>query len=227
MTTTEQNELLTRTGKGSAMGDMFRRYWIPALLARELPKPDCPPVRVRLLSERLIAFRDSGGRIALTDESVRGFDTNFKMNPPLRTQRDIDLLIEGVADGTITVLASDHAPHCAYEKEVEFDLAPFGILGLETELGLFLDILVHKKKAISLARLIEMFTTEPARLLRLDRGTLSVGAPADVSIIDPGLEWTVDKEQSFSRSRNTPFHGWELRGRAVRTIVAGETVWKL
>ena len=165
--------------------------------------------------------------IALTDESVRGFDTNFKMNPPLRTQRDIDLLIEGVADGTITVLASDHAPHCAYEKEVEFDLAPFGILGLETELGLFLDILVHKKKAISLARLIEMFTTEPARLLRLDRGTLSVGAPADVSIIDPGLEWTVDKEQSFSRSRNTPFHGWELRGRAVRTIVAGETVWKL
>ena len=187
---------------------------------------------VRLLREaRARGVKLSGEicphHIALTDESVRGFDTNFKMNPPLRTQRDIDLLIEGVADGTITVLASDHAPHCAYEKEVEFDLAPFGILGLETELGLFLDILVHKKKAISLARLIEMFTTEPARLLRLDRGTLSVGAPADVSIIDPGLEWTVDKEQSFSRSRNTPFHGWELRGRAVRTIVAGETVWKL
>ena len=187
---------------------------------------------VRLLREaRARGVKLSGEicphHIALTDESVRGFDTNFKMNPPLRTQRDIDLLIEGVADGTITVLASDHAPHCAYEKEVEFDLAPFGILGLETELGLFLDILVHKKKAISLARLIEMFTTEPARLLRLDRGTLSVGAPADVSIIDPGLEWTVDKEQSFSRSRNTPFHGWELKGRAVRTIVAGETVWKL
>lgn len=187
---------------------------------------------VRLLREaRARGVKLSGEicphHIALTDESVRGFDTNFKMNPPLRTQRDIDLLIEGVADGTITVLASDHAPHCAYEKEVEFDLAPFGILGLETELGLFLDILVHKKKAISLARLIEMFTTEPARLLRLDRGTLSVGAPADVTIIDPGLEWTVDKEQSFSRSRNTPFHGWELKGRAVRTIVAGETVWKL
>jgi dihydroorotase len=187
---------------------------------------------VRLLREaRARGVKLSGEicphHIALTDESVRGFDTNFKMNPPLRTQRDIDLLIEGVADGTITVLASDHAPHCAYEKEVEFDLAPFGILGLETELGLFLDLLVHKKKAISLARLIEMFTTEPARLLRLDRGTLSVGAPADVTIIDPGLEWTVDKEQSFSRSRNTPFHGWELKGRAVRTIVAGETVWKL
>ncbi len=165
--------------------------------------------------------------IALTDESIRGFDTNFKMNPPLRTQRDIDLLIEGVADGTITILASDHAPHCTYEKEVEFDLAPFGILGLETELGLFLDLLVHKKKAISLARLIEMFTTEPARLLRLDRGTLSPGAPADVTLINPDLEWTVDREQSFSRSRNTPFHGWELKGRAVRTIVAGKTVWSL
>ncbi len=165
--------------------------------------------------------------IALTDESIRGFDTNFKMNPPLRTERDIDLLIEGVADGTITILASDHAPHSNYEKEVEFDQAPFGILGLETELGLFLDLLVHKKRAVSLSRLIAMFTTEPARLLRLDRGTLSPGAPGDVTLINPDFEWTVDKEQSFSRSRNTPFHGWELKGRAVRTIVAGQTVWAL
>jgi len=165
--------------------------------------------------------------IALTDESVRTYDTNFKMNPPLRTQRDIDLLIEGVADGTITVLASDHAPHCNYEKEVEFDQAPFGILGLETEVGLFLDILVHKKKAIPLARFVEMFTLEPARLLGLDRGTLNVGAPADVTLLDPDLEWTVDKNASFSRSRNTPFHDWELKGRAVRTIVAGETVWSM
>ena len=165
--------------------------------------------------------------IALTDESVRAFDTNFKMNPPLRTQRDIDALIGGIGDGTITVLASDHAPHCSYEKEVEFDLAPFGILGLETELGLFLDILVHKTKAIGLPRLIEMLTVEPARLLGLDRGTLSVGAPADVTLIDADLEWTVDKEQSHSRSRNTPFHGWEIKGRAVRTIVGGKTVWAL
>jgi len=165
--------------------------------------------------------------IALTDDSIRGFDTNFKMNPPLRTQRDIDALIGGIADGTITILASDHAPHCGYEKEVEFDQAPFGILGLETELGLFLDLLVHKQKAISLARCIEMLTVEPARLLNLDRGTLSVGAPGDVTLIDPDLEWTVDQEQSFSRSRNTPFHGWELKGRAVRTIVAGQTVWSL
>ncbi len=165
--------------------------------------------------------------LALTDESIRAFDTNFKMNPPLRTQRDIDALIGGIADGTITVLASDHAPHCSYEKEVEFDLAPFGILGLETELGLFLDILVHQTKAIGLPRLIAMLTIEPARLLGLNRGTLSIGAHADVTLIDAGLEWTVDKERSFSRSRNTPFHGREIKGRAVRTIVGGKTVWAL
>lgn len=165
--------------------------------------------------------------IALTDESIRRFDTNYKMNPPLRTQRDVDALIAGIADGTITVLASDHAPHCSYEKEVEFDQAPFGILGFETELGLFLNVLVHKQKAVPLARVIEMLTVEPARLLGLDRGTLSPGAPADVTLIDPDLEWTVDKNESFSASRNTPFHGWELKGRAVRTIVSGRTVWNL
>lgn len=187
---------------------------------------------VRLLREaRARGVKISGEicphHIALTDETIRAFDTNFKMNPPLRAQADIDALIAGVADGTITILASDHAPHSDFEKEVEFDLAPFGILGLETELGLFLDILVHKKRAISLARLVEMFTAEPARLLKLDRGTLSAGAVADVTLINPDLEWTVDKTQSASRSRNTPFHGWELKGRAVRTIVAGETVWRL
>jgi len=165
--------------------------------------------------------------IALTDASIQGFDTNFKMNPPLRTEADVETLIEGIADGTITILASDHAPHCAYEKEVEFDQAPFGILGLETELGLFLDILVHKKRAIDLARLIALYTSNPAQLLGLDCGTLSPGAAADVTLIDSDLEWTVDKEASFSRSRNTPFHGWELKGRAVRTIVGGKTVWSL
>ena len=165
--------------------------------------------------------------IALTDESIRAFDTNYKMNPPLRTEKDVDALLEGIADGTVTLLASDHAPHCEFEKEVEFDMAPFGILGLETELGLFLDILIHKKKVIGLPRLIEMYTLNPARLLKLDRGTLSVGAPGDVTLINPGLEWTVDKHTSFSRSRNTPFHGWELKGRAVRTIVGGKTVWSV
>jgi len=163
--------------------------------------------------------------IALSDDSLQGYDTNFKMNPPLRTRADIDALIQGIADGVVTILASDHAPHCAYEKEVEFDMAPFGIVGLETELGLFLDILVHKSRAIDLPRLIALLTIEPARLLRLDRGTLSPGAPADVTIIDPDLEWTVDAATFQSRSTNTPFHGRELKGRAVRTIVAGKTVW--
>ncbi len=165
--------------------------------------------------------------IALTDESLRGYDTDFKMNPPLRSEAHVEALIAGVADGTITILGSDHAPHSPHEKEVEFDQAPFGILGLETELGLFLDILVHKKKAIGLPRLIELFTANPAKLLGLDRGTLSIGAVADVTLINPDLEWTVDKQASASLSRNTPFHGWELKGRAVRTIVAGETVWDL
>jgi dihydroorotase len=163
--------------------------------------------------------------IALTDESIRGFNTNFKMNPPLRTEADVEALIGGIADGTITILASDHAPHCEYEKEVEFDFAPFGILGLETEVGLFIDILVHKKKAITLPRLIELYTSNPAKLLNLDRGTLSEGAIADITLLNADMEWTVDKHASFSRSRNTPFHGWELKGRAVKTIVGGQIKW--
>jgi dihydroorotase len=165
--------------------------------------------------------------IALTDASIQNFDTNCKMNPPLRTQRDIDSIIEGIADSTLTLLCSDHAPHAAFEKEVEFDRAPFGIVGLETELGLFIDILLHQRKAISINRLIEMFTVEPAKLLKLDAGTLSIGAKADITLIDPDREWTVDASKFESLSRNTPFHGWKLKGRAVRTIVGGETVWKL
>jgi dihydroorotase len=164
--------------------------------------------------------------IALTDASVQGYDTNFKMNPPLRSQEHVEALLEGIADGTITILASDHAPHCGFEKEVEFDQAPFGILGLETELGLFLDILLHKRGVLDLPRLVAMLTLNPARLLGLDSGTLSAGAAGDVTLIDPDLEWTVDREASFSLSRNTPFHGWELKGRAVRTVVGGKTVWK-
>ena len=165
--------------------------------------------------------------IALTDATLAAFDSNFKMNPPLRTQEDIDAIIEGIADGTLTILCSDHAPHAAYEKEVEIDQAPFGITGLETEFAIFHDILVHKREAIGLPRLIALLTSEPASLLKLDRGTLSVGTPADVVLIDPAMEWTFDKTQSASLSKNTPFHGHTWRGRAVRTIVGGETVWAL
>jgi dihydroorotase len=165
--------------------------------------------------------------IALTDDAIQDFETNFKMNPPLRSQRDVDAIIEGIADGTLTILVSDHAPHAAFEKEVEFDAAPFGIVGLETELGVFLDILVHKKRAITINRLVEMYTVEPARLLKVEAGILSLGGRGDVTIIDPNLDWTVNSSQFESLSRNTPFGGWNLKGRAVRTIVNGETVWEL
>ena len=187
---------------------------------------------VRLLREaRARGVKVSGEvcphHIALTDESVQDFDTNFKMNPPLRTQKDVDALLEGIADGTLSILCSDHAPHAGFEKEVEFGAAPFGIIGLETELGLFLDLLVHKLKTIELARLIEMFTVNPANLLKIDAGTLSPGAAADVTLIDPAREWTVDATSFHSISRNTPFDGRKLKGRAVRTIVDGKTVWEL
>ncbi|MEP7015294.1 MAG: dihydroorotase [Verrucomicrobiota bacterium] len=165
--------------------------------------------------------------IALTDESVQNFDTHFKVNPPLRSPADIDAILEGIADGTLSILCSDHAPHAGFEKEVEFDAAPFGIVGLETEVGLFIDLLVHKHRTIDVERLIEMYTIEPARLLKLDAGMLSTGAPADVTLIDPDLEWTVQTNNFQSASRNSPFDGWKLKGRAVRTIVGGKTVWQL
>jgi len=187
---------------------------------------------VRLLREaRARGVKISGEicphHIALTDESIQNFDTDYKMNPPLRTQRDIDALLEGIADGTLEILASDHAPHARFEKEVEFDRAPFGIVGLETELGLFIDLLVHRHKTIGLPRLIEMLTVNPARLLGLEAGTLSLGAQADITVINPDLEWTVDPTRFESLSRNTPFGGWKLKGRAVRTIVGGKAVWQV
>jgi len=165
--------------------------------------------------------------ITLTDDAIQDFETNFKMNPPLRSQRDVDAIIEGIADSTLTILASDHAPHAQFEKEVEFDAAPFGIVGLETELGVFLDLLVHKKRAITINRLVDMYTVEPAKLLMIEAGTLSLGARGDVTIIDANLDWTVKASEFESLSQNTPFDGWTLRGRAVRTIVNGETVWEL
>ena len=187
---------------------------------------------VRLLREaRARGVKISGEvcphHIALSDEAIQDFDTNYKMNPPLRSNEHMEALFEGIADGTLEILASDHAPHAQFEKEVEFDMAPFGIVGLETELGIFIDLLVHKKKVIDLPRLIEMFTANPARLLKIEAGTLSAGASADVTLIDPNLEWRVNADAFQSASRNTPFHDWELKGRAVRTIVGGKTVWHL
>jgi len=160
-----------------------------------------------------------------TDERLRNYDANFKMNPPLRSDRDVAAIKEGIADGTLEIFCSDHAPHAFYEKEVELDHAPFGITGLETEFAAFHDLLVHREHILSLERLIAGFTLHPARLLGLDRGTLTPGAPGDVTLIDPTLEWTFDKDASESLARNTPFHGTTFRGRATQTLVAGQTVW--
>jgi dihydroorotase len=152
------------------------------------------------------------------------YDTNFKMNPPLRSAEDREAIREGLMDGTIDILCSDHAPHCDYEKEVEFDYAPFGITGLETELALSLMQLVHPKR-ISLADMVAKFTVNPAKLLNLNKGTLSVGADADVTVFDPEQEWIYNREDSASKSKNNPFFGWRLKGKAVATIVAGKKVW--
>jgi dihydroorotase len=164
--------------------------------------------------------------IALTDKCVENYDTNFKMNPPLRTLRDVEALKEGIADGTIEILASDHAPHCSYEKEVEFDDAPFGILGLETQVGLFITELVETG-VIGLPEFVRKMAHNPEKLLRLGKGTLKPGVEADITVIDPKRKWTVDKQQFQSKSRNTPFHGMELTGRSVLTIVSGRVVWDL
>ena len=141
----------------------------------------------------------------------------------LRSAKDREAILAGLADGTIDILCSDHAPHCDYEKEVEFDYAPFGITGLETELSLSLMQLVHTKR-ISLADMIAKFTVNPARLLNLSKGTLSVGADADVTVFDPDCEWIFRAEESASKSKNSPFSGWKLKGKAVATIAGGKNI---
>jgi dihydroorotase len=159
----------------------------------------------------------------LTDETLDGavkYDTNLKMNPPLRERADRDAMLEGIADGTVDVIATDHAPHHADEKMVEFDRAPFGIVGLETAVPLVFDRLVHSG-TISVRRAIELLSLNAARVMNIPGGTLADGAPADVTIIDPDRTTTIDASALKSRSRNTPFHGWTLRGAAVLTIVGG------
>ena len=161
----------------------------------------------------------------LMDEDIKDYDTNYKMKPPLRSREDRQAMLQGLADGTVDAIATDHAPHPGSEKMQEFELAPSGIIGFETALGLALDRLVHGGR-ISLTRLVELFSVNPARVVGLDRGTLKVGAVADITVFDPERRWTYDVNQSCSRSRNTPFHGCALRGGPVATIVAGEIVWQ-
>ena len=162
--------------------------------------------------------------LLLTDAAVDGFDTNAKMNPPLREESDRRALVQGVADGVITVLATDHAPHTPAEKAKPFEEAPLGIIGVETALPIYVEALVASG-AIDWPRLIAMMTIEPARLLGIDDqgfGGLAVGSPADVTVIDPNERWTIASEGSESRSRNCPFDGREVEGRAVLTLVDGQ-----
>jgi dihydroorotase len=176
-------------------------------------------------------FWSADGNAIFGFETARGpypawpaYDTALKMNPPLRSARDREAILEGLADGTIEVLCSDHAPHCDYEKEVEFDYAPFGITGLETELALSLMQLYHSRR-LGLPELVAKFTFAPARLLRLPKGTLSVGADADITVFDPNRDWVFERRATASKSFNSPFYGWRLKGKAVATIVAGKKIW--
>jgi dihydroorotase len=163
----------------------------------------------------------------LTDESLGTpipYDTNVKMNPPLREAADRDAMLAGIADGTVDVIATDHAPHHYDEKQVEFDRAPFGIVGLETAIPLSLDRLVHAG-LIPLGRLVELMSVNPAKILRVAGGSLAAGAPADITILAPDLRVTIEAKTLRSRSKNTPFDGWELRGGVAATIVGGRTVF--
>ncbi|MBP1634712.1 MAG: pyrC 2 [Acidobacteria bacterium] len=163
----------------------------------------------------------------LTDERLASpipYDTNLKMNPPLREQADVDALLEGLRDGTVDAIATDHAPHQPDEKHVEFDRAPFGIIGLETAVPLALDRLV-KPGIVGLARLVELLSSNPARILGVAGGSLKPGQPADITVIAPGAGWTIDLSRSRSKSRNSPFDGWALTGAVAATIVGGRTVY--
>jgi dihydroorotase len=162
----------------------------------------------------------------LTDESLRGFDSNFKMSPPLRTAADVDAIIAGLVDGTIDCIATDHAPHAREKKMLELDRAPFGVLGLETAVGLAVTRLVVPGR-IGWPRLVEAMSTLPARILGINRGTLRPGAIADITLIDPDRSWRVDVNAFQSKSVNSPFHGWTLQGRAVATIVGGRVKYRL
>jgi len=161
---------------------------------------------------------------SLTEEAVDGYNTNAKMAPPLRAAEDLEALKEGLRDGTIDVIATDHAPHHRDEKEVEFDQAANGIIGLETALPLTLKLV--RAKVLSLSQAVSKLTLHPARILGFPYGTLSPGAPADVVLFDPAQQWRIESEKLRSKSKNTPFSGWELIGKVILTMVGGRVVYE-
>ena len=163
--------------------------------------------------------------ITLTDQCIKKFDTNYKMNPPLRSERDRLAVIEGLADGTLTAIATDHAPHTQTAKMVEFDHAPFGIIGLETAFCLSFTELVTKG-VLTIPQLIGKFTSGPADILAMKNYSLAPGNPADITVVDPEAKWTIDKNKFYSKSRNTPFDGFEVQGQVVMTMVGGKVVFR-
>jgi len=162
---------------------------------------------------------------ALADADMAPYDSNYKMKPPLRACGDRDAVTDALVAGTITAIATDHAPHAGSEKMQEFERCPFGIIGFETAISLALECLVHPGK-ITLARMVELFTTGPDSVMRLGRGTLATGAPGDVTVFSTDVSWTYDVNQSPSRSRNSPFDGHTFRGGPVATVVGGKLVWR-
>jgi len=164
--------------------------------------------------------------LVLTEEAVLGYDTDAKVNPPLRLEEDMHTLREALADGTIDCIATDHAPHHYDEKEKEFNYAPFGMVGLDTALGLIITELIHKR-ILDWEQLIRRMSLEPSQILNIPGGTIDVGSPADITVIDPDMEWEVNPNDFYSKSRNSPFEGWKLKGRSVLTMVGGKVVWDL
>ncbi len=178
--------------------------------------------RADLIGQATITAEASPHHLLLTEEDCATYEPNFKMNPPLRAKRDIEAIIEGIKDGTITILATDHAPHTLEDKQVEFTAAAYGILGLECALPLYIKALIESE-AIGWSKLIEMMTINGANLCGLTgKGSLSIGADADVTVIDPKQAWTIEADKFASKSRNCPFDGWNVIGRAITTIVGGE-----
>ena len=186
-------------GSADAIGEMKKRY-------NQITCDTCPHY------------------FTLTDKATLSFDTNTKVNPPLRSNEDVDAMKEGLRNETIDIIATDHAPHDATSKDVEFNIAASGISGLETAFGLSLS-LVHEG-VLSLKTLLKKFTENPAKLLKLPYGELTPGSPADVIIFNPDLEWTVDRNTFASKGKNTPFHGWNLKGKTLLTIVDGKIVYR-
>jgi dihydroorotase len=186
-------------------------------------------------SVAMVAFAKSRGltvtaeatphHFAITDAELCSYDSNYKMKPPLRSDGDVAAVIDGIVSGAIDAIASDHAPHTGSQKMQEFERCPFGITGLETSIGLSIEALVHTER-ISLMRLVELFTTGPDRILRLGRGRLEAGGPADVTVFDLDSQWTFIAERSCSKSKNSPFNGHQFRGGPVATIVSGRVVWR-